>query len=702
MGLELTSAWRSPRGGKLITLTLIFLTLLLVVPLYQLSDESPGIYRHLTKYLKHEGAAYDVEEGFVANLNETVTEQVIADDAIPDERVSDVDDTKEALNNGDDAQEAHGDEEKPTQDKLLEADKPEDAQDKAQVKAGDDLDKQADGAGGSLDGDGDDKKPDTQAKKPDESNDAKIQDQESDAQGAGGSIEEDKKPEDDEAKSEGQDKASGNNDNKPEATDAHEAHTSAIDYDGSTSVIFTETRPTESVNVEVPSGPGTANAACEGFPNTDGITLVMKTGATEAYTKLPAHLLTSFQCLPDVLIFSDLDQQIGKYHLYDALKDVRDEVKKDHKEFDLYKSQVDCPIPQQYCTASMKGGWDLDKYKFLHMVEQAWAMRPNQDWYVFAEADSYIFWSNLVWYLQNKVNGTDTPYVGSVAMLKNIPFAHGGSGYVIHGETIKKMVAIPDLAHKYDLMATHECCGDYLMSLAVMETGKKVRQAHPMFNGEKPVTLPFGNGHWCEPLVTMHHMNPEEISSVWQFEKTRQKKGPIQIKEVYETFFAPSLTDKLEDWDNFSDDVCYVSVEPEAQEKADKHLRERQKKEHEKNPIEKRAHQSADNCAKVCEAARLDITDDEYLNLTTDDERNALIKKKHEERKDDKDFHGARQCFQWRHHKNVCCIAKSFKHGKPKMEEKPEDKSTSGWYVQGINDWIAAKGDCEPHWKLPS
>lgn len=45
---------------------------------------------------------------------------------------------------------------------------------------------------------------------------------------------------------------------------------------------------------------------CDGFPNTDDIMLVMKTGATEAYDKLPTQLLTSLQCMPDFLLFSDL------------------------------------------------------------------------------------------------------------------------------------------------------------------------------------------------------------------------------------------------------------------------------------------------------------------------------------------------------------------------------------------------------------
>jgi hypothetical protein len=48
------------------------------------------------------------------------------------------------------------------------------------------------------------------------------------------------------------------------------------------------------------------SSPCHGFPNMDSVMLVMKTGATEAYDKLPTQLLTGLQCIDDFLIFSDL------------------------------------------------------------------------------------------------------------------------------------------------------------------------------------------------------------------------------------------------------------------------------------------------------------------------------------------------------------------------------------------------------------
>lgn len=81
-------------------------------------------------------------------------------------------------------------------------------------------------------------------------------------------------------------------------------------------------------------------------------------------------------------------------------------------------------------------------------------------------------------------------------MINGVAFAHGGSGYVIAGELVRRMIQnTPNLAAKYDEKAGQECCGDLLMALALGEIGAQVEQAHPMFNGEKPNTMPYGPGH---------------------------------------------------------------------------------------------------------------------------------------------------------------------------------------------------------------
>ena len=45
--------------------------------------------------------------------------------------------------------------------------------------------------------------------------------------------------------------------------------------------------------------------------------------------------------------------------------------------------------------------------------------------------------------------------------------------------------------------------------MAVEGLDGKIQYAHPMSNGEKPSMLfsTHGPGHWCETLLTMHHLN---------------------------------------------------------------------------------------------------------------------------------------------------------------------------------------------------
>jgi hypothetical protein len=178
-------------------------------------------------------------------------------------------------------------------------------------------------------------------------------------------------------------------------------------------------------------------------------------------------------------------------------------------------------------------------------MEQTWEMKPNMEWYVFAEADTYVFWPNLVEWLRTRVNSSEKLYVGSVTWINDFPLAHGGTGYVISGVLLRNLVeSNPGVSELYNHKARNECCGDLLLSQALKErAGVKVQHAYPMFNGEKPSTLPYGPGHWCEPIFTMHHMVSEEISAVWQYEQTRKSNvGPHSV-EINEAFSYPLSTD---------------------------------------------------------------------------------------------------------------------------------------------------------------
>ncbi|KAK9426182.1 hypothetical protein SUNI508_12543 [Seiridium unicorne] len=473
---------------------------------------------------------------------------------------------------------------------------------------------------------------------------------------------------------------------------------------------------------------------CAGFPNTEGVMLVMKTGATEAFDKVPTHLLTTLQCMPDFLIFSDMEQQVGKHHIYDVLSEVDESAKAHNNDFDLYRDQKECPVSQKSCVDARDGGskaWNLDKYKFLPMMEQTWRLRPGRDWYVFAEADTYVFWSNMVHWLrtESQLNPKERIYLGSRSFIGGTPFAHGGSGYVLSGTLLRHLIEHhPGVVKQYNIKGANECCGDLMLAQALEEYENiKIRQAWPMFNGEKPSTLPFGPGHWCEPILTMHHMNAEEISSVWQFEQTRKTDRTLLIKDLYQGLVAPKMQVQRQDWDNLSDDVCYINPDHNAQSRAGDHERGRQKKKNDLTDVEKDAWKSPEHCARVCEDE--DVPDEDEWELKQkvvprdpepEDSENAATANDTEKAEDTgpsdeamreqwktamNERKKSRTCFQYRWHDEVCCTARSFKLGAPKAkpdEDRRKERWVSGWDLKGINDWIDAMGECtEVAWKTP-
>lgn len=216
--------------------------------------------------------------------------------------------------------------------------------------------------------------------------------------------------------------------------------------------------------------------ACAGFPDTSNVMLVMKTGASEAYGKVPTQLLTVLRCLPDFLIFSDMEQRIAGYRVRDSLDTVLAEAKDDNPDFDLYRRQRGCEVSTQFCNDQWGGGvdegWALDKYKNIHMAEKAWALRPGRDWYVFVDADTYVLWPNMMEWL-GRMDPARKHYLGSMAFVGAFPFGHGGSGYVVSGGAMGAFAEAGgngSIANKYDTAIAAVCCGDFMYAVALKET----------------------------------------------------------------------------------------------------------------------------------------------------------------------------------------------------------------------------------------
>ncbi|BCS30121.1 glycosyltransferase family 31 protein [Aspergillus puulaauensis] len=306
-----------------------------------------------------------------------------------------------------------------------------------------------------------------------------------------------------------------------------------------------------------PSNAVQSDRRCQAFADPGNIVFVIKTGATEVYEKLPTQLLTTLGCVQDFLLFSDLEERIGPYHIRDTLSDFNETLKETLPDFELYREQLEYRRTNQDM-ADLKGdkAWKLDKYKFLHLVEKAWLERPGRDWYFFFETDTYIVWTNLVLWMKRISPPKEPLYFGFIQYFMNDAFAHGGSGIVISGQLLEKLIGDhAGLANKYDDVFTSNCCGDSVLANTIrQELDLGVQNMYPQINGEKPSTLGFGPSQWCQPVVTMHHLHPRERTAIFDFEQARQDlTEPLTFAELsYLPFPENNTRDYEEDWDNHS------------------------------------------------------------------------------------------------------------------------------------------------------
>lgn len=276
----------------------------------------------------------------------------------------------------------------------------------------------------------------------------------------------------------------------------------------------------------------------------DDVLVVLRTGATESREKVPVHFRTTLRCVPNFVVFSDLDEEIEGVPVHDVLKDVTLKTKTEHEDFKLYnhlqehgrKGLADQRVITTQSGSSKgdylnteKDGWKLDKWKFLPMVDKAYQQMPNAKWYVFIESDTYLVWNNLLEYLSN-FDASKPYYIGKHLYIKNIEFGYGGAGFILSNPAVRKVTEHRSIRIKdyEDFTATH-WVGDCALGKALDDVKVSLHKAFPHLQGDSPATLDpattkLDRDAWCYPAVTYHHVSPSEIEDLWTFEQDWYKK----------------------------------------------------------------------------------------------------------------------------------------------------------------------------------
>ncbi|KAK7205166.1 hypothetical protein BZA70DRAFT_279219 [Myxozyma melibiosi] len=334
----------------------------------------------------------------------------------------------------------------------------------------------------------------------------------------------------------------------------------------------------------------------------DSISVLMKTGSSVMWQRVPIHFVTSFRDLHHFQIYSDSPASIAGHNVVDALANCSDFLKstEDFEPYRYVSSLVDrhASIASQPDSSSSTGNyygftstsqqqplavpdphvephqpvagpnWSIDKFKNLPMLADAYRNRlPQTKWFVFLDADSYILWRQLAQWLSTLDPSTPL-YMGSIVGSANDQFAHGGSGVVLSLAAMDKVFGSnPNIEHMYDLEALEDCCGDHLISRVLLDNNvhpalgdNEYPYSHHKFQGEPHWAVQFHTDNFCSDIMSFHHLSPRDIEEIDAVEREfAASNRHVRYRDIYERFVRPHLEAVKEDWNNFSNDIVYTS-----------------------------------------------------------------------------------------------------------------------------------------------
>uniref|UniRef100_A0A093V617 N-acetylgalactosaminide beta-1,3-galactosyltransferase n=1 Tax=Talaromyces marneffei PM1 TaxID=1077442 RepID=A0A093V617_TALMA len=319
----------------------------------------------------------------------------------------------------------------------------------------------------------------------------------------------------------------------------------------------------------------------QGALKTSEVALLLKTGASLVWKRLPIHLLTSLAperiAAENTIIYSDVPDVIGSYQLVDVLANTSSRTVLRSPDFQPYLLQEDFDEKQGWIEGDIAGpigGWKLDKYKFLPLINHAGQSQPDAKWYIYMEDDAFIFLPNLLQHLAT-FDWKDAWYIGSLAVKHGEIFAHGGAGFALsRGAWEKTFGTDKDIIEKYENFTEAHGCGDHVLGHVLKDHGVSFGETHEAeqftfgFNPESYWNMWYGKANWCKPIFSMHHMHLKDISRSYNVEKAWDfaKNGLMRYRDIYHSFIAPVTRRRIEWWDNRSSSHAISSSEAKAGE----------------------------------------------------------------------------------------------------------------------------------------
>ena len=315
-------------------------------------------------------------------------------------------------------------------------------------------------------------------------------------------------------------------------------------------------------NSSQPAGKHEENYASSMGLDPKDVVILVKTGATAIWRRMPAHMSTTLgnpHLTPNVIYYSDSPDNINGNPVVDVLANVSASLKSS-PDFTLYHKAKEVADNNLYLESGsmegdhyLPGGWRLDKYKFLPMFQHAANHMPGKKWYVYMEDDNYFFWETLYAWL-GTLNHTSPIMVGSPAFRLGEDFAHGGSGFAISGAALAATFgADKRLADRWEDYAKERCCGDQVLSHVMHDMGVERYKGLDGGSWAALQALPtwrigFGRWNWCSPIMNIHKVHQSDISKLYVFEKEFKARTKVWVFSPEQDFESIMLTLNEGNW----------------------------------------------------------------------------------------------------------------------------------------------------------
>ncbi|CAD6886930.1 unnamed protein product [Tilletia controversa] len=266
-------------------------------------------------------------------------------------------------------------------------------------------------------------------------------------------------------------------------------------------------------------------------PINDKVVLMLKTGHSIIYERIPLHFIEPRPDIPNRLIYSDVPLQIAGFPVVDALANLTDFLSHSPDLSNEY-NRLQKAHQNGDNVAPTSTGWTLDRFKFAPLTTHAWKTYPNATWYITIDGDSYLMWSTLLrwleqyfdrpesnpWYLgYDEVGDEDEEY-------SHWHFAHGGAGFAMSRGLVEALHRDDGDGYRFhrDLHFKDIGCGDCAMGAVIADLPGRnghTDAGRDLFHHDGLDKLIFRPRLWHTYVLSLHHNAPDQLNLLRQWEK---------------------------------------------------------------------------------------------------------------------------------------------------------------------------------------